>query len=112
MASRTLDGGTVPAFNSGVIDTVTSAVNVEGLVRLTAFIKQASGNMAGAILICQCSPDGVADNFYDTTFETAVLTDDAQVAIPVSNFSADFIRLKVKTASSIASTCALALQGN
>ena len=88
-------------IDSGVLDTVSAALELKDAISLYVLGVKASGTIAAAVITVQCSPDNVTwtDTSHILTFADETNQDLNNIAI-----ASRYVRLKVTTKSTIAST--------
>ncbi len=94
-------------INSGTLDTVTGALDIQNAISVFVSIKEASGDLDAAVFTLQYSPNDVdwADTTHSITF--AAETYLSKNNLPVT---ARFVRVKTTTKSTIASTADIIIQ--
>jgi len=93
----------VSGFNTGVLNTVSSAFDVSRHKYICVQVVQASGTITGAVVTVDKSNDGTNWVLSSSTVSAANLTDNIQV-------TSTYVRLNVTTASAVASTANVTIQ--
>lgn len=99
------------ALEAGASGVVTQSLHASrnGISQLTVYLKASSGDMTGANLMAQFSPNNV--DWYNSVHESGVITSNDNWSFQVNTCGASYVRLKVKTNSTIASNISIDVDG-
>ena len=91
-------------LDSGVINSTSSSFTLGSIENIAYHIKQASGTLAGAQFIIECSDNG--SDWYSIleSITTAVPSGVSNIVVGMKGLTTLHVRLKVYTASTVAST--------
>jgi len=95
-------------LDTGTLNAATTAINIKSVKRLYIYGKKKTGNIAGATVKLQCSPDGIT---WNPTSDDLVFTDETAKDINDIPLSCKFVRLKVTVKSTVGSTADVIVQG-
>lgn len=91
-------------IDSGVLNTVSDAIDISEFKKISVQVVQASGTITGLVTTLQYSNDGV-------TWFTSAVTIAAATFLDNTETHAKYVRFKATTASTLASTANYYLQG-
>ncbi len=95
-------------IDSGVVDTVSSSIDIRGAISLYIRAEKDTGSIEGATLTLQTSPDDVN---WDDTDHSLVFSNENPLKRNNLPETARYARIKVTVKSTIASTADITIQG-